>query len=390
MTTANVKGGFKKSIQIIRNHDHESTTMLKNEFLKNTEKYVVQVQNFFTTAASRINTHSGVHFAIRRFGAGGGTTPAFPNYYRQSDYEFTGGFHSVVDFVFRLQHFFHNFGYLFERLSLPVGDLVGANPTALAEGLKATSNLNFFRNFQTPDVGQLHGTSNIGWSQTPEQGHLCSVSINSDNKLEFVLTPLFLANLYIVVSPGMQEMLGFNPEIFYFFDTADTWTDSNGDALFQANTANFFDEIDYREITPDTLARYSAYSVDNLDSRLSLDITCTFPNSNKITVFNGKEEHEYVLARFILNDYKTFRTNTISDDDGLLGTRSITENMTIGLEDLTRGNPNMESNFLLPGSIQLFKLALSTRYFESGKIISKPTDLEDGFWSLKLLFSKKV
>ena len=79
MTQANVKGGFAKSILITRNHDNQSTTMLKTEFLKNTEKYVVQVQNFFTSAASKINTHSGVLFAIRRFGVGGEGTPDFPN-----------------------------------------------------------------------------------------------------------------------------------------------------------------------------------------------------------------------------------------------------------------------------------------------------------------------
>jgi hypothetical protein len=107
-------------------------------------------------------------------------------------------------------------------------------------------------------------------------------------------------------------------------------------------------------------------------------------------VLNGKEEHEYILARFILNDYKTFKTNTISDDNGIRGTRSITENMVIGLEDLTRGNPNVESNFLLPGSIRQFRIGLFSRYFEGGKIITKKTDVEDGFWSLKLLFSKKV
>jgi len=389
MTTANVKGGFAKSILITRNHDRESTTMLKTEFLKDTGKYVVQVQNFFTSAASRINTHSGVLFAIRRFGDGGQGTPAFPNHYRRSDYEFSGTFHSVTDFVFRLQQFFHRFGYMFYRLSLPAGALVGANPTALPAGQKDTAPLNFFKNFQTPDAGQLHGTANVGWSQSPNQGNLCSVGINSDNKLEFFLTPLFLANFYIEVSDSMQEMLGFSPEIFSFFDTQDTWTDFDNDDLFQPGNI-FFDEIDYRDITDDSIIRFSQFTVDSIDSRLSLDVVCTFPNSNKITVFNGKEEHEYVLARFILNDYKTFKTNTFSDDDGLLGTRSVSESMTIGLEDLTRGNPNVESNFLLPGSIQLFKLALSTRYFEGGKIVTKPTDLDDGFWSLRLLFSKKV
>ena len=293
----------------------------------------------------------------------------------------------------KLQEFSHRFGYLFYRLSLPAGDLVGANPTALPEGQKVTAPLNFFKHFQTPDAGQVHGTANVGWSQSPNQANLCSVSVNSDNKLEFVLTRLFLANFYIQVSDNMQEMLGLSPEIFSFYDGADTFsnTQEEDNSPFNPGGSLFINEVENREITVGaSIKQVSRFSVNDLDSRLSLDVVCTFPNSNKITAFNGKEEHEYVLARFILNDYKSFKTTTFSDNDGLLGTRSVSENMTIGLENLTRGNPNVESNFLLPGSIQLFKLALSTRYFEGGKIVTKPTDLDDGFWSLKLLFSKKV
>jgi hypothetical protein len=188
----------------------------------------------------------------------------------------------------------------------------------------------------------------------------------------------------------MQEMLGLAPQIFSFYDNAVTFSDATGQALFQAGTQNFINDVNNRIITAHEIVRITGFSVDELDSRLSLDIQCTFPNSNKISVLNGKEEHEYILARFILNDYKTFKTNTISDDNGIRGTRSITENMVIGLEDLTRGNPNVESNFLLPGSIRQFQIGLFSRYFEGGKIITKKTDVEDGFWSLKLLFSKKV
>jgi len=395
MTTANVKGGFSKSIQITRNHDSESNTTLKQEFLKDTEKYVLQVQNFYTSAASKINTHTGVLFAIRKFGPGGGPTPAYANYYRQSDYEFSGTFHSVSDFVYRLQQFFHRFGFLFYKLSVP--NLVGPNPAVLPAGQKATAPLNFYKNFQTPDGTQLHGTSNIGWSQSQavrkaagQSENLCTAGINANNKLEFILSPSFLANFYIEVSAGMQEMLGLAPQIFSFYDNAVTYSDATGQALFQAGTQNFVNDIDNRIITANEIVRITRFSVDELDSRLSLDIQCTFPNSNKISVFNGKEEHEYILARFIMNDYKTFKTNTISDDNGIRGTRSITESMVIGLENLTRGNPNVESNFLLPGSFRQFQIGLFSRYFEGGKIITKKTDVEDGFWSLKLLFSKKV
>jgi len=391
MTTANIKGGYAKSIVITRNHASNSLTMLKQAFLKSTEKYVVQVQNFYTSAASRINTYGGTLLAIRRLGLGGLGTPAFPDYYRQGDYQFSGRFHSVSDFIFRLQQFFHRFGFLFQKLSIPA--LIGVNATALPAGQQNTANLNFYKNFQAPDAGAAHGTSNVGWSQSPDNANICAVGVNSDNELEFVLKPIFLDNFYIEVSPGLQEVFGMNPQLFSFFDGFDTYSDVQqaDNLLFVAGTEAFIDDVENRQITVgDGIIRMSPFTVDQLDTRLSIDVVCTFPNSTKITCFNGKESHEYVLARFVIADYKSFRTNTLSNDDGILGTRSITETMTIGLEDMTRGNPDTESNFLLPGSIQQFHISLFTRYFEGGKIITKPTDLDDGFWSLKLLFSKKV
>jgi hypothetical protein len=134
----------------------------------------------------------------------------------------------------------------------------------------------------------------------------------------------------------------------------------------------------------------STNAVNNVDTRLSLDVVATFPNSAKITVVSGKETREYVLGRFILNDYKRFETVTSFDDDGLTGVTKIREHTVVGLEDLTRGDPDVSSNFLLPGSIQLIKLRLETRFYEDSQIVTKPTLLDGGFWTIKLLFSKKV
>ena len=66
------------------------------------------------------------------------------------------------------------------------------------------------------------------------------------------------------------------------------------------------------------------------------------------------------------------------------------EIVNLGLEDLCRNNPNAVSNFLLPGEIRQCTFKLETRYINDGVITKQPTDMEQGFWSLKLLFSKKM
>ena len=66
------------------------------------------------------------------------------------------------------------------------------------------------------------------------------------------------------------------------------------------------------------------------------------------------------------------------------------EVLKIGLEDLTNSNPDYTSIFLLPGKIRHVNIKLVTRYMSEGKIVEVPTDMRDGTWVLKLLFSKKV
>ena len=66
------------------------------------------------------------------------------------------------------------------------------------------------------------------------------------------------------------------------------------------------------------------------------------------------------------------------------------EVLKIGLEDLTNSNPDYTSIFLLPGKIRHVNIKLVTRYMSEGKIVEVPTDMKDGTWVLKLLFSKKA
>ena len=65
------------------------------------------------------------------------------------------------------------------------------------------------------------------------------------------------------------------------------------------------------------------------------------------------------------------------------------ELLKIGLQDLTNNNPDYTSIFLLPGKIRHVNVKLVTRYLSNGKIVTIPTDMRDGTWEMKLLFSKK-
>ena len=127
-----------------------------------------------------------------------------------------------------------------------------------------------------------------------------------------------------------------------------------------------------------------------LDERVSLDVVCTFPTSRKISVLDGVEQHEFLLARFDLGNYKQFRSVTSQTSDQMLGTVQIEETFMAGIENLTRGNSNFESNLLLPGSIHQVHLMLYTRFRENGIIKRVKTNMDDAFWHIRMLFSKKM
>ena len=140
----------------------------------------------------------------------------------------------------------------------------------------------------------------------------------------------------------------------------------------------------------DTKYTYNSTSAFNsFDHRLTLDCVATFPLSNRITVVDGVEEHEFLLSRFPLADYKRFETDLRMDDYGVTNEVQIVEDVNVGLEDLSRGNPDIATVFLLPGNIQQVNLQLWTRYYKEGIINRVKTDMTRGFWSTKLLFSKK-
>ena len=100
---------------------------------------------------------------------------------------------------------------------------------------------------------------------------------------------------------------------------------------------------------------------------------------------NGIETHDFLLGRFPIQDYIDHHVSYTDRDK-----YSVLETVNLGLEDLCRKNPDTIANYMLPGEIRVVNITVRTRYIEDQIIKTVPTDYSNGgFFSLKLLFSKK-
>ena len=246
------------------------------------------------------------------------------------------------------------------------------------------------------------GATEVGWGARDDEANLVTVSTDSDSRLKFILTPKFADNFFIEVSENMQKALGLPPQIFKFeIDPADLgpgeanpFTHANHRLLDPPNAGGIvlFNLAEVKTETTTSHAELTQFSLRALDTRLSVDVTCIgVPISNKITSISGKEEHEHILARFWLSDFKSLETRNKLTDEGFHSVMKLAEKSVLGLEDLTRGRlGGGETNYLKPASIQYIRVKLETRYMEDGVVRTQPTKMNAGFWTLKLVFIKKT
>ena len=390
MTAVDSKGGFHKTLSITRNSDNTSGTMLKTPFLRKSENYSIQVASFCTNRTPVIHRDAGPVLTIRPLTI---QPPevlgAMPNYYTTEDTQFhPKNCYSTTEFVLQLQEFLHRFGFTFFRMGLELGTVGGLTAAELAEQVapneRATSPFYFT---QTDYREVLNVAYNLGYDRfregTSEAGaRIVTCRLTGDSMLQFVLSPLFAANFYIEVSAAFQRQMGLEAHLFLI-------EQANGARVFQ-NFVPTAAIVATRVVPTSSQTFESQFAIENLDERLSLDLQVTFPNSNKIMVLNGVEEHEYILARFPYNNLKKFTSKLIETDAGTQDTVILDENFGAGLVDLTLGNPNYESNFLLNGDIQQITVSLITRYYEDNKIERIPMVMNDGLWYLRLIFAKKI
>ena len=197
----------------------------------------------------------------------------------------------------------------------------------------------------------------FGYGGFENDASICKVDITKDNVIRFQYSNAFATNFYIRFSERMRERLAFG----------------NRNLQSVGKSIHF---------SPNTIA--------HLDERISIDIVGTLHASSKISVLNSVEGREYIIGRFPLAQADEFKTRSYVSDDEVQDVTTISSTYPLGMQNLTRFNPNFESNHLLNGKINEINIELRTRYFEQGEFIDVPMECEDAFWSLVMLFSKKV
>ena len=392
MSIANHKGGYNKTLRVQQNSSNESICVLRAPFLKKAENYSLQVTDFFINVTPELNQELDEQFRIVAY------EDDFPRGFNLTDRVFTPQkCYTVSEYAVQLQEFFQKFSFLFWKYGItgPRGVTPEQIDTFIDPDDFAARPVNFTKHNLVPNLLAVAGNIDEGWVDLPR---ICSCSLDSDLRLNIRLEPVFLANFFIHCKPHFAKRLGFPTYMFQIYnDTAFAGTVNllPPETIFQVGPAPegtylFMDVVNDREPPPDYTNWRSAYTIRELDDRISIDLVSTFPVSRKISVLDGKETQEYLLARFDLSNYKEFSNVYSQDDERMLGTTEITENFQAGLENLTRGNADYESNMLLSGSINQVHLMLYTRYLEHNEIVRVPTDVTDGFWHTRILFSKKV
>ena len=378
---ANQQGTFYKSISIERNGESYSNTILKNEFLKKTENYSCLVQDFVTNITPPLNTSKEVAFQVFVRGVAGDVVENvnFPAHWRIADTQFTATpYYAAVEFLRQAQLFFHRFGFLVRKLG--AGDVdAELGPQGRADGYP------FFKQHYDGTEDDNGDPYDGGWGELEDEGRMVSCKLKSDGTIRIEMTAEFANNFYVVVGEDTQRLLGLDPMLYVVLQDDGSYS----------TTADFISGLGQFEDVADNVVLQgnmfdSRNALHQLDERLSIDVVATLPLSNKVFAKNGKEKHEYILARFPINDYNRFETTLESTPESITDNVIVREDINVGLEDLTRKSPTSSSVFLLPGTIQQINIQLYTRYFVNGTVVSSPTKMDDGFWKLKLLFGKKV
>jgi hypothetical protein len=361
-TIANSKTSFLKRLEILQTGSHKSVCTLESEFLTKPENYTLQIEHFLVDITPTINLIEGSYLEVLRRPTYGETVA------EDADALLTpADMPAVVNKDF-----------------LPV------NPKTVLDVL---SQLNQFT--------QLH--------------YGLGVKLDRDMSITFTLEVDFGDAYYLKLNPQFATLMEL-PEYIYAFNKRD-YTDDDWDQpatihyrvsslgepneLFHPQSDGIFDDIvaQYFTANPDTddftlfawsaqapagqgpSAFESAQTVRSLDLRLSYEVTCTFSSDSKVDILNMNESKKRLIARFPIGD----SIETYADET------SVSEHVNVGIEDLTRRNPNTQTLNLHNGEILIVNTMIEVRYLQGKEIKVVPADFgESGFFSIMLLFSKRI
>ena len=122
---------------------------------------------------------------------------------------------------------------------------------------------------------------------------------------------------------------------------------------------------------------------------MSLDLISTFPTSRKVCVFNREQSEEYLLGRFDMSNFRDFEISGETENNVVQ--YRVSETFYPAAFNLTKGFPNYENNYFINGPLQSVNFKLLMRYIDQKKKITREVfDLEDGYYQIKCLFTKRV
>ena len=373
MSFANEKGGYQKTIEVVRQNSNTSITMLKVDFLKKTANYILNVTDFVTNTTPPLNLIEEPYFTI------------MPRGYVNE---------TLADAEFRLPIFLQTDSIRYFR------------PTYYRTWLELARQIDlFFEKLTTAYmVDNGIGNPNFAVSSVDRSGKLridlSSAFLHGDAVINQQNTddnrPGYLG-LYLEVGPATQTILGMDPYIFSLLDVYGVrYNEADGHEQlmdFLPNGNLVFTDVQ----EPDNISHHiiSLKPLSNFDRRLSIDVYSTFPMKSKLLTQNGIEQHEHILFRLPFAEQHNFKTRIAFSQTSNLTLEgagsNISENSDVGLTNLCDKHPETLHQLLLPGNIQNVQLSLYVRYLtEDDEFIETPMDFTNALWYLRLLFIKKT
>ena len=363
-TIANSKSSYLKRLEILQSASHESECTLESEFLSKPENYTLSLAHLLLDITPTINLMKGPYLEVLR-------RPTYLETLPEDSENL-----ETVD----------NMAVVANSAFLPV------NPKTV---LDVVSQLYNFCELHNGLSIKLNGDMSIKFDFTTDFGDAHYLKLHTDfatllelpeyiygftrrNKSDALWDdPLHIE--YVVSAVGMPNKLFYTQADVNIqpFDAIldEYWTDNDPDDF----TVLAWSAPPYAG--QPSVSIKSAQTLRSLDQRLSYEVTCTFSSDSKIDILNSEESRKRLIARFPIGD----TIETFAD------AQSVSEQVNVGIEDLTRRNPNTQTLNLHNGEILIVNTKIEVRYLEGQTLKIVPADFGDsGFFSIMLLFSKRI
>ena len=380
MTFVNEKGGNVLSLTVLATERSEFNCMLKEPILKKSENYTVQLTDFVLSTLPVINPNIHKPF-LTMVPYDEADMPAIYG----TEHIFTP-VHctSVLALYTQLRRFCERFTRMFYRYGLGDDVDVFVSEDIYEEMLEDDQRAVTPINFHKPHINEEDGLF---------------VELSSDLRLRVFLGKEISQNFFLQFSDYAAHIIGLPQQIFDI--------ERHGGETLRA-TMNYpiiFEDGDFTVTANDILANRillpdhyepsifeSEESIKNLDERMSIDLISTFPVSRKVCIFNGEHSEEYLLGRFDVSSFREFHVeNKYAVGVVTEPQLKVSEKHNSTAINMTAGFPNYESNHFIGGAIQNVHFQVLVRYIDQHKKITRvPLEMEDGYYQVRCLFTKKL